>query len=115
MIENWRQRYWIIGVGRNLSSGFEFDVIYFLSPSLIHDGFNIIEAKITKYLNLKDEVCKELEGKMSAENIERVSYLMSRGSTLNNPKISKLYIRKFGIEITDYSPSELRELIKEHS
>jgi len=114
MLQEWRRRYWVVGKGVNLVSGFRFDEIYFLSPEMVKGRLNEIEEKIRPDLELCDEVVERLQDHFSDEQLERVSYLMSRGATLNNPKISWKYIQQNGVKIEGNYANRLRELVKQH-
>lgn len=114
MITEWRRRYWIIAKGINLKSGFKIENIYFLSPSMMDGILTQIENKIKPDITLRDKLSSLLEGECSSQEIERFRYLMSRGATLNNPKIPWHYVEKNGIEIAEDHHKELRKLVKKY-
>ncbi len=61
MLEAWRQRYWIVGVGRNLEEGFVFDDIYFLTPEMMDERLTQIEDHIRPDLELRNIILELLE------------------------------------------------------
>lgn len=114
MIQQWRQRYWIVAKGLNLKSGFEPEAIYFLDPQMIDRALAKIEEHIKPDIQLGDKALPHLDGKVSTREIERLRYLISRGSTLNNPKIPWHYVAENGILISKDHASELRKLVETH-
>jgi hypothetical protein len=118
MIANWKKRYWIIAKGINLKSGFVIEKIYFLSPSMMEGALKKIEDHMTPDLQLKDKVIgilkKQIPVQFSTDEIERINYLMFRGSTLNNPKIPWHYIESHGILIKKDYPKTLKALVKKY-
>lgn len=115
MIEIWRKRYWICATGNNLSSGFEFKEIYFLSPYMLEDWFNNVEQKIRKDLDLLNVVLSYVEDILTEIQLQRLEYLIKRGMTYNNPKIGLPYIKEKGIVLNSENKSEeLKNLIKKY-
>lgn len=114
MIAEWKRRYWIIAKGVNLRTGFRIDSIYFLDPTMMNRILTSIEEKIRPDIQLRDKLTPFIHGKCSDEEIERFRYLMSRGATLNNPKIPWSYIVENGIEITNNYPAVLRRLVQQN-
>ena len=118
MLNEWRNRYWIIAKGKNFASGYQFEKIYFLSPSMIEGAFKKIEDTITPDLNLKDKVIRILSNQIprqfSSDELEKINYLMARGSTKNNPHISWIYIKEYGILIENNHADTLKRLMREN-
>jgi hypothetical protein len=114
MLEAWQRRYWIVGKGKNLRSGFVFDELYFLAPAMICDRLTEIADKIKPDLELRDLVVPLLKGRLTETQLERLHYLISRGATLNNPKISWKYIQTKGIKIEGNPRERLRRLIRQY-
>ena len=114
MLNNWRKRYWLVAKGENLEDGFHPDEIYFLSPNMIEGRLKEIEEKIRPDLELRDTVLDLLNEDLSQNELDQVDYLMSRGATLNNPKISWLYIQENGVQIQGDYIKTLRELVTKY-
>ncbi|KAF5044154.1 Restriction endonuclease PvuII [anaerobic digester metagenome] len=118
MIAQWRKRYWIIGKGQNYRSGFHFEKIFFLSPAMIDGALRRIEDRMRPDIELKNKVLLKIQEcaphQFSREELEKIDYLMARGSTLNNPKIPLTYVEQNGVLIECDHPRRLRELIKKH-
>jgi hypothetical protein len=115
-LQRYRTRYWIICRGTNLRrAGFVVDECRFLSPSMLEGWFQQIEARLRPDLELLERVLSVMRRRRFAEaEIERLSYLVHRGYTLNNPKIPWHYIESHGIRIEGDPKARLRRLVSEH-
>jgi hypothetical protein len=114
MIQEWRQRYWVIAKGRNLKSGFDIDIIYFLDPQMMDGAFKKIEDHMSPDIQLRDKTISLIKKEMNTEETKRLHYLITRGSTLNNPKISWKYVQENGVIIKGNYAKELRRLVKQY-
>jgi hypothetical protein len=114
MLRDWRARYWIVAKGENLENGFRIDEIYFLSPKMMEERFTEIERKIRPDLELRDKVVDLLRDPLDSKALGRVTYLMTRGASLNNPKISWGYIQNHGVKIEGNYVERLRELVQQY-
>jgi hypothetical protein len=114
MIQGWRQRYWIVAKGLNLKSGFEPEAIYFLDPQMMDKALAKIEEHIKPDIHLGDKALPHLEGKLNTHEIDRLRYLINRGSTLNNPKIPWHYVEENGVQISKDHAKQLRKLVEQH-
>ncbi|MGC9781720.1 MAG: hypothetical protein HZR80_20940 [Candidatus Heimdallarchaeota archaeon] len=120
MIEKWRNCYWIIAKGVNLRSGYRFDEIYFCHPMILEEWFLKIVNRLRIDVDLREKVlyilrnCDDESVKFNPKEIEKVNYLISRGLTLNNPKIP-LWLVKKGVKIDkNAAANQLRALIKKY-
>jgi hypothetical protein len=115
MIDIWRTRYWICAKGRNLASGYEFDEIYFLSPSMLNGWFKNMEQKFEPDEAIRDKALPKLKDTLTKKELKRLKYLIDRGMTYNNPKIPLNYVRKNGISLDiRNAASELKKLVREN-
>ncbi len=112
MIKRWLTRYWLISRGKNFKSGFQIEQVYFLHPDDIAGRLLEIGAQIAPDLKLRNTVLEKLKDEISKEALGRVKYLMSRGATLNNPKISWKYIVTNGTLIDQDHQRRLKKLVK---
>jgi len=118
MLNNWRKQFWIIAKGKNYASGFRPEQIYFLSPTMMEAELKRIEDMISPSLELKDKVIRVLTHQVprqfTDEELGKISYLMARGSTKNNPHISWPYIVEHGILIENDHAVTLKRLMLEY-
>jgi HEPN domain-containing protein len=114
MLRDWRARYWIVAKGENLDTGFHTDEIYFLSPQMMEEQLTKIEQKIRPDLELRDKVVDLLRDYLDSKDLGHVTYLMTRGASLNNPKIPWGYIQKHGVKIEGNYVERLRELVRQY-
>ena len=114
-LEKWRGRYWICAKGRNMPAGFVIEEIYFLSPSMMKEWIDSIEARFKPDLELLESVLDILrQSEFETSKEERLEYLVKRGITLNNPKISWHYVKSNGIQITANHARRLRHLVRQN-
>jgi hypothetical protein len=111
-LTKWRRLNWISGRGNYKGRTFDFEQIYFLTPSQMEPWFSIMEAKITRDDALFKRVLKVLErtGFTAAER-ERVQLALRRGVLLNDPKIPWGYIQTHGVRIEGDYAKQLRKLV----
>lgn len=120
MIAEWRERFWICATGnsRKKPSGektFEVNEVYFLHPDMLQGWFGKLEARFDPDMAIKDVALQAAAAMLSPEQLGRLSYLINRGATYNNPHISMKYIRENGISIDlTRAPAHLRELVAAH-
>ena len=114
-LTKWREKYWIVGKGHQVGEKFEFEEIYFLSPSMLEEWLGTLEAWFRDNLRILDQV-KELlrNSKVSEEDQTRLAYLVERGMTKNNPKIFMQYVREHGVRIGRDHARSLRTLIEQN-
>ena len=112
----YRTRYWIICRGSNLQrAGFVIGECRFLSPAMLEGWFQQIEARLRPDLELLERALVVMRRDQFADaEIERLSYLVHRGSTLNNPKIPWHYIESHGVRIEGEPETHIRRLVSEH-
>lgn len=117
-LEKWRGRFWICARGTNTyANGFTIDQAYFLSPSMMKRWIDELETRFQKDLALLDAVTEALAVRSFSEaDIARVTYLVRRGLTLNNPKISWRYVEAHGIpfDLSGDPAEQLRHLVKQY-
>lgn len=117
-IGEWRRKYWIIARGRNRKARFEMEELYIVHPDDLESRFKEIES------NIRDDIRKGKRVLAAARKhdipdgtLDRVKYLIQRGSTLNNPKIPLALIREVGTELpvksSSKAKSELKKFVKE--
>ena len=115
-IQRYRTRYWIICRGSNRQrAGFVIDECRFLSPNMLEGWFQQIEARLKPDLDLLERVLGAMRtGQFANSEIDRLSYLVQRGYTLNNPKIPWRYIETYGVRIEGDPKAHVRRLVSEH-
>lgn len=113
-VVKWRTRYWLFAKGKNLATGFAIDETYLLHPDNMEEWFASL-ARFADDLALLERVQKSMAqaGYTDAE-VKRITYLVSRGCTLNNPHIPWSYVQKNGIQITQNHALELRKFVDTH-
>lgn len=110
----WRTELWIVAMGVRSENDFTPIDMRFLRPAWLQSRFVELEAKVRRDLELKKLVVDNLTpGALSDEQMKRLVYLLDRGSTLNNPKLSwKKTIVPMGLAIDLRRPAEhLREIV----
>ena len=118
-LEKWRKLYWIFAKGTNTKKeGFIIREVYFLSPTMLNEWIDQLESKnFGPDLKLLEEAKAALaKGNFVKAAIDRISYLVKRGLTLNNPHIPWWYIQSHGIKFDlDKDPrAQLRDFVKRH-
>ena len=115
-IARYRTRYWIICRGVNRQrAGFVIEECRFLSPAMLEGWFQQIETRLKPDLDLLERVLAVLRtSNFDDQAIDRLSYLVHRGYTLNNPKIPWPYVATHGIRLEGDPKSHLRRLVSEH-
>ncbi len=114
-LRRYRTRYWIICKGVNRRSGFEIDECYFLSPEMMEEWISTIERRLEPDLVLLQRVLSLMEqSNFAEEDINRLDYLVKRGSTLNNPKIQWHYVQSHGMKIEGNPKEALKRLVSQH-
>lgn len=111
-----RQRYLVAAKGRNTTYGFSADEIWLLHP---HDLDEWIKAKLESRFEADEAIAEtaimaaQEDGTLTEDEVERLRYLVQRGMTFNNPKVSMNYIRAHGTLLDDDDPAlQLREIVK---
>ena len=99
MINIWRERYWIFATGENYQDGFKIKSLYFCSPEMMKEKFDVMETKFKPDIEILETVVKHMKQIINKTHLERMIYLMNRGMTYNNPKIGMPYIKKHSIKI----------------
>ncbi len=113
-VREWRKRYWIVAVGRNLRSGFHMDALYVAHPSDLASFFDRIEARLAKDWDQCQEVIALASGAgATPEKVERVTVIMQRGITINNPKIPLSLFSSHAKQISHTNSAEAALQIKE--
>jgi len=65
-----------------------------------------LESRIVKDEKLLERVLSKIRNLFNRQEIERISYLMTRGMTYNNPKISWDYLQKYGTTLDINNPAK---------
>ena len=65
-----------------------------------------LESRLAKDEKLLDRVLARIKNIFQNDEVERVVYLMSRGMTYNNPKISWEYLEKHGTTLDIKNPAK---------
>jgi hypothetical protein len=114
-IEKWRQRYWIIARGPNFKTGFRIDQIYILHPKDLEGWFRKLEARFAKDQALlsRAKICLK-KANFPKESMKRLEELVSRGKTLNNPKIPWDYVSRHGTDVTKGTRKSVRDFVRKH-
>ncbi len=99
MINKWRKRHWVFANGTNYKSGFKIESMYYCSPNMMKDQFDILYEKFKPDMKISKTVLAYVDGILVEIQIERLKYLLNRGMTYNNPHISMKYVSSYGIEI----------------
>jgi hypothetical protein len=114
-LEKWQERYWICARGRNLARGFEISEVYFLPPEALSNWLLPMRKQFESDLNLLKRASETLmQQNYTPAEIKRLSYLLRRGFTINNPHIPWKYIQAHGILITDNYAARLRQLMQQY-
>lgn len=109
-IEKWKQRFWIIGRGKNYHDNFIFDRLFFLSTCHMANWYNKLMSGFNADDVLRSKVISNLAGTLDAAEIERAERLLKRGMLLNDPGIPWKYVCENGIEIKSDHSKTLRKL-----
>lgn len=113
MIDRWRKRHWIFANGTNYSDGFRIESLYYCSPTMMESCFDAMSAKFEPDITLRESVLRHIRKILSATQIDRLTYLINRGMTYNNPHIGMKYIKEHGIEINLNDPkTSLQNVMK---
>jgi len=117
-VKDWRTKYWVIAKGRNLESGFVVDEMYIAHPDDLEPFFDRIESRLKKDWDRCEPVIQAAEkAGASRADLERVKYILSRGITINNPKIPMALVRKNGTRIdhavSSRAAKQVRAFVKE--
>ena len=116
MIGRWRTRHWIFAVGTNYRDGFEIDAMYLCTPTMMKEQFDLFEARFGPDLTLRDTVIGYIKKLLEKSQIERLTYLIDRGMTYNNPHISLKYVREHGIELDLANAAQsLKQVMNQHA
>jgi hypothetical protein len=113
-LKKWRQRYWIIAVGRNDPNGFIYERYFFLSPIHMEGWYRGIEQRFARDQSLAQEVLLGLGDAISGLKLKRLQYLLHRGMLLNDPNIPWRYVEENGIEILANHAEELERLVAQY-
>lgn len=103
-LHEWRSRYWIIALGKNLPPGFEISHLYIAHPDDLEECFSGIQQRIERDERILNLVVNAVQyAGLSESAIERCVYLIRRGMTLNNPKIPVSVVQKNAtpLDLTD--------------
>jgi hypothetical protein len=111
-LEKWRGKHWLIGFGEQINREFNFTEIHYLAPKDLEGFCKKIEIKIKPDLNILEDAKIILnEQNFDSQKLERLEYLVTRGYTLNNPKIPYRYVLDNGTRLTRWTESELQNAI----
>ena len=115
MINIWRKRYWIFAKGINYQDGFEIKSMYLCTPKMMNEQFDIFEKKFQFDIKLQDTVLEHTKKILNITQLSRLTYLINRGMTYNNPHIGLKYVREHGVEIDLKDPkNSLKKQITVH-
>lgn len=110
----WTSKYWIIARGKNLSTGFRIDRVFFMAPSHLEGWVNTLREKFARDIAINEKTCAAVQGLLSDDEMARLRYILKRGILLNDPNIPWGYIEKNGVEITSDHAKRLAELVAAH-
>lgn len=115
MITKWRKSYWIFANGINYTDRFEIEVMYLCTPSMMKKKFDSMEEKFNPDKTIRNIVLKHVKKLLSISQFNRLSYLIDRGMTYNNPHISMKYVKEYGVEIDLKDPkNSLKKQMSNH-
>lgn len=104
-IERWKDKHWVFGHGKNYKTGFKFEMVFYLSPSMIGGWFDEIRSKLEVYHSIANRAYESFECDDSSKEI--LSTILKRGCTLNDPKIPMKYIQSRGVLLGEPYPESL--------
>ena len=99
MIRGWRSHYWIFATGTNYKDGFEIESLYLCTPAMMSAQFDTFEAKFGPDLTLRNSVVSHVGKILKKSQLDRLTYLIDRGMTYNNPHIDLKYVQEHGVEL----------------
>jgi len=112
-LAEWRSKYWIFAMGRNLTTGFEIQSLHIAHPDHLEPYFSKIESRLEKELGYGREALEAAKScGVAKEKLEKVWYLISRGVTLNNPKIPFALVQENGTALPYKEPSKVQDQVK---
>jgi hypothetical protein len=110
-----RRRYLVVAFGANTQYGFNIERLFFLPPSALEDWIRERERKMDEDLAILDRLLAIVGDAVTESEANRLRYLVSRGATLNNPKIGRRYIEAYGLPLDDDDPAaQLRTYVEAH-
>ena len=114
MINGWRSHYWVFATGTNYKDGFEIETMYLCTPDIMREQFDVFEAKFDSDLALRNSMVSYVTKILKKSQVDRLTYLIDRGMTYNNPHISLKYVREHGVELdlTDTAQSLKRAMAR---
>jgi hypothetical protein len=109
-----RSGYFVAAKTDPSSGEWEPSEMIFCHPNDLEDWIkDKLESRLGPDENLRDRVVASLSDHFETDEIERLVYIIDRGMTYNNPKISWDYLEKHGTKIDLSRPAEhLSELVK---
>lgn len=115
-LQRLRTNYVIIAKGENTQYGFNVEEMWFMPPGSLAEWTAPREAKQRRDLAIGEAAIGALRatGGASEEDIARLAYLVSRGTTLNNPHIGMRYVREHGIRLEAPTALHLRDLVRRY-
>lgn len=107
-----RTRYWIAARGHQTRYSFAFDEIYFLHPDDLAEWIDRIEVALSADALIIEAAAAALtEAGRPEADVRRLRYLGARGLTLNNPKISWVYVQQHGTRLGDHPELDLAAIV----
>lgn len=111
-LDRMRTRYSVVANGENTVYGFQIRDVWVLHPEDCEEWVSGYEARIRSDEVLIERIVGSMTDKLSVQEVTRLRYLVNRGATYNNPKISLAYVRVHGTRlITEDPAAELRTLV----
>jgi hypothetical protein len=109
------RRYLVCAMGTNTQFGFTIQRLWFLAPSALEPWIRSRRDGLRKDRELVNRLLAAAPGTLTGDEEKRLRYLVDRGSTLNNPKISRSYIERHGTLLSDADvATQLRQLVAAH-
>ena len=112
MINGRRVRYWVFAKGVNHQDGFDIETIHLCTPAMMKTYFDQLESKFKPDITIQNMVLKQVKKVLNKTQFERLVYLLNRGMTYNNPKISIKYVTEHGVKIDITDPKNSIRVLK---
>lgn len=112
-VQKLRSAYFIAAKTKVGTATWEPEEIIFCHPNDLEEWIvEKLESRISSDEKLRDAVLKAVKRVFKSIDLERIRYLMDRGMTYNNPKISWAYLESHGTKIDLQRPkAHLVELV----